>query len=346
MQFSMSKVALAFTGLGLLSGAAFAGNMGDVLTAQDKRWFGFAAPIYGQITDGEINRKTLTTTNLLGPAQTEYMPALDSKLGLNVGIGYRFGQAYNEKLSLAYTYLQSDGSKTISNNSNFNNSTDISRIIGSMDGQFTVSANTKITYNNFELAMNRVLDGNWDSNLELSRIYAIKATFIQRKFTTRYTGTIVSAAPNVNGVDVTDYNYNFFGVGPKAGFGALYKFTPTFSIGGDLSLGILAGQIKSRFNENLTLAAPASGIRGALVASTYSFNRRNPSASQLAAVVGGNFSLKQSFTVHNDRKLDVELGYGGEYLTSTNVSDELGRGLKLANTFAVENIFLRFSYFS
>lgn len=345
MQFAMSKVALALAGLSLLSGAAFAGSMGDI-NADNKRWFAFAAPIYGRITDASIDRNTLTVVTAPGVSRTEYVPSLNSDWGLNVGLGYRFGANATDQLSFGYTYLQNTGRKTVESGEGSVNSADISRILGNMNGPFSAYGRTKISYNDFQLSLSRVLDGDWNKNLELSRTYAIKATIIERSMNSLYTGGVNNnlnvAIPGL-ATDAGSYKFNFFGIGPKAGLGARYKFTEGFSIGGDLSLAILAGYAKSRYNEALNLAQAGQVLFNMPASSVYTYNKQNPSSSLLALVLGGNFSLKQTFAMQNASKLDVELGYGGEaYAASANDRIALG----FSNNFAMENIFLKFSYFS
>lgn len=345
MQFSMSKVALAVTGLSLLSSAAFAGTMGD-LNTDTKRWFAFAAPIYGRITDGNIDRNPLTVITAPGVSRTEYVPSLNSDWGLNVGLGYRFGANATDQLSFGYTYLQNTGRKTVESGIGSDNSTDVSRIIGTMNGGFSATARTKISYNDFQLTLSRLLDGDWNKNLELSRSYAIKATMIERSVNFLYTGganSFAGVAIPGTATDAGNYKFNFFGIGPKAGLGARYKFTEGFSIGGDLSLAILAGYAKSRYNEALNLTQAGQIFFSTPASSVYTYSKQNPSSSLLALVLGGNFSLKQSFAMQNTSKLDVELGYGGDaYISSA--SDRMGAGF--SNNFAMENIFLKFSYFS
>lgn len=345
MQFSMSKVALAVTGLSLLTGAAFAGSMGDINT-DTKRWFAFAAPIYGRITDGSIDRNTLAIITAPGLSRTEYVPALNSDWGLNVGVGYRFGANATDQLSFGYTYLQNTGKKTLGSGVGSEVNVDaISNIIFSMEGPFSASARTKITYNDFQLALSRMLDGDWNKNLELSRSYAIKATIIDRSMNVQYNGGVRDFGNTlIPGADTNSYKFNFFGIGPKAGLGARYKFTEGFSVGGDLSLAILAGYAKSRYNEALNLSQAARLFNTPpATSSVYTYNKQHPSSALLALVLGGNFSLKQSFAMQNASKLDVELGYGGEaYIPSA--SDRIGPGF--SNNFAMENIFLKFSYFS
>lgn len=354
MQFSMSKIALAASSLSLLSGIAVAGSMGDVLNSE-KKWFVSAAPIYGRITDGSLDRNALAFVKQSNGQFTEYVPSLSSNWGVDIGVGYQFGANAEDRAYFNYTFLQNTGSKIFSlADSTALMTPSLPKILSSGFGyQFSgnplvsASVRTQITLNNFELGLNRKLAGAWSKDLHLSRTYAIKAANINRKLHANYGGKY---DPDGNGFNTTgvnqsvDYKFNFFGIGPKAGLGARYFVTDGFSIGGDLSLALLLGSTNSTWNENFAGVSAFNPRFGQPVdQATYVGSKRNPSTTILALVLGGNISLKQSFSMSNAGQVDVELGYGGEsYIPSLGTDRQ---GPNFSNSFAMDNIFLKFSYY-
>lgn len=343
---------------------SYAGGMGEV--DNSKRFFFTAAPIYGSISDGTIDKFVFADTISAGGAINGNQANVDSRWGYSLSAGYQFGPGRQNDLVLSYTNLSNRGNNVVTNvNANDILINRLSQIVRNDLGGFPQVSNggaylygpaTAAIFSHFYYQTGDLIaHTNWQSTfldkVHFSHFYGIKATQLKKDFSAQYAGTanglnafFEPTPASLN--DTINYEAKYFGIGPRIGMGAGWDLNQYFSIVGDVSASILGGSYNTQWDETLL-----SGIAIQNLPQTgrYTYNQTTNTSLWTSVILGSNLAVAANFDLHNGSRVGVQGGINTEQYWTNAAVDSFNakngsNGVGINQRFSVQNVFVKFSY--
>lgn len=329
---------LAFRKIVLLSPFFFcttlhANNTGNILDYKNRFIIG-AAPIYGSLSDGGINR-----TNFALLANSEqatiaaYEPSINSNWGYQLYLGYTFGKDQTDDIMLNYINLHNSGDRIVSSSGDDSLLNNISAIQSASYLNGAASAHTAINFQTGEIIKHSYSQSDIYP-IKYTYFYGLKIAGVTKKFNMNTAGLETGLLGEYY-TNTIQYNNNLFGIGPKIGMGGNASLFKYISVAGDLSLALLGGSQNSQWNELQVL----NGVNTPN-------NQTHNSAAWIPLVFGGNLSAGITLNAPKQAKFKIEGGVGGEVYLGAHQSDSFNiSNAKFTNNLYFQDAFLKLTYF-
>ncbi|HHW3784005.1 TPA: Lpg1974 family pore-forming outer membrane protein [Legionella pneumophila] len=355
-----TKRNILLVSLPLISSLSFGGSMGE--GQQDSKRFIFSASaVYGSLSDSVLDTieyaDVLKTSGLISSGLFN----VDSRWGYSLSVGYLFGPQLDYDLMLTYTNIKNHGSSIIGNSST-NDRLDnrLSLLVQDNSGQeffgpAVAAVNSNYDYQTADLITHRNIRSKFVEQLRYTRYYGAKATQIEKGFTARYNGEAImdfffNPPPPVQPTsDYINFHAKYQGIGPKAGGGLYWDVNRFITVGGDISLSVLAGSKKSYWNESFETIGPLPIFGFPNTGGRYAYILNHPSSVWLSPVLGANLVVASHFNLNNGGVIGVEGGIGSEQYWSINNGENYSlanatNSVSINERLSVRNVFIKASY--
>ncbi|ABQ57140.1 hypothetical protein G5T09_09780 [Legionella pneumophila serogroup 1] len=354
----MNKKNIILMSLLLVSHLSMGGSIGEA--QQDgKRFIFSASAIYGSLSDGDLDSIPYADTIKSSGLISSGLFNVDSRWGYSLSAGYQFGPDFSYDLVLSYTNIKNHGS-SITTNSAQGDLMDnrLSLILNDFSGLRMIGPALAAVYSDYDyqtadLITHRTVPSKFAKQLHYTRYYGAKAAEIVKEFTARYSGesrfgfafppVIQPLADNIN------FHAKYKGIGPKAGGGLYWDVNRFITVGGDISISVLAGSSKSHLNERVEITGPEPIFDFPNTGGHYAYFLNHPSSLWVTPVLGANLVVASHFNLNNDSVIGVEGGIGSEQYWSIYSGERFGLAnggnrLSINERFVIRNVFIKASY--
>ncbi|HAU1395457.1 TPA: hypothetical protein F8A23_09930 [Legionella pneumophila] len=343
--------------LPLITSLSFGGSMGE--GQQDSKRFIFSASaVYGSLSDSVLDKIEYADVLKASGLISSGLFNVDSRWGYSLSVGYLFGPQLDYDLVLTYTNIKNHGSSIVAN-SNADDRLDnrLSILVQDFSGQEFVgpavaAVNSNYDYQTADLITHRNVRSKFVEQLRYTRYYGAKATQIEKGFTARYNGEAIMVFNLASLQPTSDYiNFHakYQGIGPKAGGGLYWDVNRFITVGGDISLSVLAGSKKSNWNESFETIGPEPIFGFPNTGGRYAYILNHPSSVWLSPVLGANLVVASHFNLNNGGVIGVEGGIGSEQYWSMNNGENYSlanatNSVSITERLSVRNVFIKASY--
>ncbi|HAU1574834.1 TPA: hypothetical protein JBI85_13965 [Legionella pneumophila] len=354
----MNKKSILLMSLLLVSPLSIGGSVGEA-QQDNKRFFFSASAVYGSLSDGDLDSLPYADTIKSSGVISSGLFDVDYRWGYSLSAGYQFGPDFSYDLVLSYTNLKNHGSSITANSAQgdlMDNRlslilTDFSGL--RMIGPALAAVNSDYDYQTAELITHRTVQSRFAKPLHYTRYYGAKAAEIVKEFTARYSGEsrFGFAFPPVIQplVDNINFHADYKGIGPKAGGGVYWDVNRFITVGGDISVSVLAGSRKSHLNERVEITGAEPIVDFPNTGGHYAYFLNHPSSVWVSPVIGANLVVASHFNLNNDSVIGVEGGIGSEQYWSVYSGEKFGltngsNRLNISERFVIRNVFIKASY--